>query len=129
MATTITPAILKRRTRCIFTKVNKNEVQDAIDEAVRWLNEPNWGASHFDDGVLYLATHLLEELEGLRLAGLGGGTNAVPAGAVESERLLSWSASYAINKAFEDNALATTVWGRKFIAAQQRIMSVRQLPQ
>lgn len=127
MATTVTPRTLKLRARP-FSDLSDYVVQLAIDEAVRWMDEAQWGPSHYDDGVFYFSCHILEEDAKLNATVAGSSGDAVPAGPVQSEKILSWSISYAVAEggAFDD-ALATTAWGRRFIARRQMIFSDRRI--
>lgn len=123
MATTVTPSTLKARATA-FASFGDSVVQAAIDEATRWTSETEWGSSHYDDGIFYLACHILDEDAALNAAGSGGGGSATPAGPMTSEKLLTWSASWATPDEFND-ALATTGWGRRYISARQRVFSSR----
>lgn len=112
----------------MFAPVRNVDCQAAIDEAVRWTSEPQWGASHFDDGIFYLACHILEESEALAASTPGQSGSAIAPGPVASERILSWSVTYATNSSgVWDDALATTPWGRRYIAARERVFSSRIL--
>ena len=123
MATSLTPSTLKDRARS-FASLSDTVVQTAIDEAVRWINEAAWGA-RFDDGVYYFACHLLEEDAALNAVDAGDGATALPAGPVTAERILSWSAEYATSKDFVEDNLATTSWGRRFIARRKLVFANR----
>lgn len=123
MATTVTPKSLRERAPA-FNTVSDTLVQGAIDEAVRWTSETQWGPSHFDDGVFYLACHILEEDAALSADGLKAGETgaALPPGPVQSEKILTWSVSYAVAEGGSfDDALATTAWGRRYIARRQLV--------
>lgn len=122
MATTVTPSTLKQRAAA-FAALSDSVVQAAINESVRWTSEPQWGASHFDDGVFYLACHILEEDAALNSQQLGGGAST-PAGPKTAEKLLTWSAEWDSPDEFND-ALATTGWGRRYLAARGRVFSTR----
>ena len=128
MATTITPATLKARAPA-FATVRNVTLQVYIDEAVRWVDDVAWGPSHYDDGVFYFACHVLTENAMLNLEGMtpAGSAGSVPAGPITQERILTWSASYATAGAFEDDALSTTAWGRRFIARRDLVFSPRSL--
>ena len=131
MATTVTPCSLRLRAAPIFDQLGDDVIQPAIDEACTYLNEVAWG-SRFDDGVFYLACHILTELEMLKEAAADGGAaataNAVPPGAVSSESILSWRASYAVSEGgVFDDALATTTWGRQYLARCQRVFADRRM--
>ena len=124
MSTAVTPRTLKARAEP-FCSMTDARVQTAIDEAVRWLSEDNWGTSHFDDGVFYLACHILEEDAALNATTAGGAQGALP-GSVESERVLSWSVSYATPQAFV-YGLPPTASGRRFLARRELVFSSRCL--
>jgi len=129
MATTVTPENLNTRSRCAFDDVDPADIQTAIDEACRYISESNWG-SRFDDGVFYLACHILAELGALEEAARDGGAaatvGAVPAGPVMAEKILGWSANYAVSEGgVFDDAFATTSWGRMFLARCSRVFSGR----
>lgn len=124
MATTLTPSGLLTRAR-VFKSVADSEIQAAIDEAERWMCESNWGPSHYNDGVFYLAAHILAENEMLNSVETPAETgDAIAAGPLRSERILSWSASYESASDFDD-AWATTAWGRRFIARRDCVFSAR----
>lgn len=123
MATTVTPSTLKDRAP-VFAEVNASAVQSAIDEATRWVSESQWGPSHYNDGVFYLACHILEESAQLNAEGVTPGTSGdrVAPGPVQSEKILTWSASYSVSEGgVFDDAFATTAWGRQFLARRQLI--------
>lgn len=131
MATSITPDVLRERARGAFDDVDPADVQTAIDEACRYVSEPAWG-SRFDDGIFYLACHILAELAAIEEAAEDGGASAtvgaMPAGPVMSEKILSWSASYAVSEGgVFDDAFATTTWGRMFLARCQRVFADRRM--
>lgn len=131
MTTTITPDILFDRSRDVFSEVDEDCVQLAIDEAVRYVSEVNWGG-RYDDAIFYLACHILCEFAQLELAAVDGGTastgGAIPAGPVMAEKILSWSTSYAVSEGgVFDDAFATTSWGRMFLARESRVFSRRVL--
>lgn len=131
MATSITPKNLRERARGAFDSVDPAAIQQAIDEACRYVSEPNWG-SRFDDGVFYLACHILAEAAALEEAAESGGASAtigaVPSGPVLSERILSWSATYAGTEGgVFDDAFATTSWGRAYLARCNLVFSDRIL--
>ena len=129
MATSLTPATFRVRARGVFDSVEDEEIQLTIDEACRYVSEENWG-ERFDDGVFYMTAHILTELALLESAAGDGGAaasgNAVPAGPVSSESILQWRVSYAVSEggAFDD-ALATTTWGRQYLARCHRVFSNR----
>lgn len=128
MPTTVVPNTIRTRAPA-FAGEDDTTLQAAIDEAVRWINEPAWGASHFDDGVLYLACHILTEDALLKAApDAASQGEAIPAGPLASEKILTWSASYAVSEGgvFAD-ALATTAWGRRFLARRQLVFPSRCL--
>lgn len=123
MPTTVTPSTLKDRAP-VFAEVEAASVQLAIDEAVRWTSETQWGPSHYDDGVFYLACHVLEETSQLNADGVQPGESGdrVAPGPIQRESILNWSASYAVSEGgVFDDAFATTAWGRMFIARRQLI--------
>jgi hypothetical protein len=127
----VTPASLYRRARGAFDGVDEDCVQDAIDEACRYVSEIEWG-SRFDDGVFYLACHILAEAAQIEAAAADGGAaatgGAVPAGPISSESILSWRASYAVSEGgVFDDAFATTTWGRQYLARCHRVFSRRVL--
>lgn len=131
MATSVTPATLRSRSRGAFDEVDEVAIQAAIDEACRYVSEVNWG-SRFDDGVFYLACHILTEIEAMREAAQDGGAaatlGAVPAGPLTRESILDWSASYAVSGGgVFDDAFSTTVWGRQYLARCERVFSNRVL--
>ncbi len=128
MATSITPAEMK--TRCpAWVSESDSELQDAIDEAVRWLNEANWGTTQFDDGVFYLAAHIFTQFLAHKNAAATGQGGAVPPGAASSKRQLSWAVSYAVPPGgFSDADLASTSYGRTFLSRRSLIFSSRVLP-
>jgi len=131
MATSITPDVLYQRSRGVFDSVDSDCVQDAIDEAVRYVSEVNWG-DRYNDGVFYLACHILAESAMLEQAGSDGGPastgGAVPAGPVMSESILSWRTTYSVSEGgIFDDALATTTWGRQYLARSSRVFSRRVL--
>jgi len=128
MATSIDAQALKTRAT-VFAEVPDCDVNAAIDEAVRWVDDVAWGPSHYDDGVFYFACHVLTENAMLNLEGMtpAGSAGSVPAGPITQERILTWSASYATAGAFEDDALSTTAWGRRFIARRDLVFSPRSL--
>ena len=125
MATTVTPGSIKARATA-FVSLSDDVLQLAIDEAVRWISENNWGTSHYDDGVFYLACHIAEQMTSLAAASAGDTTDTLPAGPKDSESLMSWRVSYAVSEggAFDD-ALATTSWGRMYLALRGRVFSPR----
>lgn len=125
MATTVTPVSLKQRATA-FSSMDNEIVQSAINEAVRWIDEAAWGVSHFDDGVFYLACHILDEDAALNSATAGSGADATPAGPLTSEKILGWSASWSSSDDFND-ALATTGWGRRYIARRSLVFSARSI--
>lgn len=123
MATSLTPNGLKDRARS-FSSISDAVVQVAIDEAARWMNETAWG-TRFDDGVFYLACHILEEDAAMNNVDAGDGATALPAGPVTAERILNWSAEYATAKDFIDDDMATTSWGRRFISRRKLVFAGR----
>lgn len=120
-------ATFHTRTRRIFADVDVPCVEDALAEAARWVGEKAW-ANLYEDGIVYFAAHLLTELAqleaGAKTAGAQAGGSAVPAGPVTQERILNWSASYA-TEAFSRDALATTSWGRMYLARRQLVFGSR----
>jgi hypothetical protein len=131
MATSITPDVLYQRSRGVFDSVDSDCVQNAIDEAVRYVSEVNWG-DRYDDGVFYLSCHILAESAMLEQAGTDGGPaatgGAVPAGPVMSESILSWRTTYSVSEGgVFDDGLATTTWGRQYLARSNRVFSRRVL--
>ena len=126
MATTVTVDTLIARAPA-FKAADEACIQFAIDEAVLYTNETNWGAK-FNNGVFYLACHILTESLAFAAAGLEGGVSALPAGGVTSEKIDEWAATYGgLGNAFEGEALATTAWGRSYIARRKTIFSRRIL--
>lgn len=125
----VTPDDLYTRSRGAFNTVDPDDVQLAIDEAERYVSQSNWGA-RADDGVFYLACHILAETAMIVEAADDGGPaatgGAVPAGPVQTEKILSWSASYSVSEGgVFDDEFSTTTWGRQFIARASRVFSNR----
>jgi len=130
MATTVTPGTLRTKAQGAFDSVDDEAIQLAIDEAGRYISAENW-SGRLDDGVFYLACHILAELATVADAAADGGgaaatLGAVPAGPVSTEKILSWSATYSVSEGgVFDDALATTSWGRMFLARESRVFSGR----
>lgn len=129
MATTVTPESLYAKSRGVFDSVDDACVQEAIDEAVRYVSEVDWGC-RYDDGIFYLACHILAEAASIEVAASDGGASAtvgaIPAGPVMSEKILTWSASYSVSEGgVFDDAFATTTWGRQYLARSSRVFSRR----
>lgn len=91
-------------------------VQVFIDQAARRVNATQWG-SRADDGVSYLAAHLLYS------GNLGAGA---PAGAVESERVGDIAVSYAVAD-LPATELASTSYGRRYLDLRSLVFSGRCL--
>jgi len=118
---------LKRRAP-MYAPVPNSDCQLAIDEADRWTSEAQWGLSHYDDGILYLACHILDEAQALASASVGQSGGALQPGPVSSEKILTWSVTYAVSEGGTwDDALATTAWGRKYLALRGRVFTSRIL--
>jgi len=108
-----------------FKCVSPLAIQQGIDEAERSTNRENWGVKA-DDAVFYLAAHLITLNTHLNSLDATGGLSA-PAGPVKSESLLEWSATYETSAALSGEAMATTSWGRIFVAMRRTIFSRRCL--
>jgi hypothetical protein len=119
MATTVTPDTIRTRAPS-FNDLSDAAIQLAIDEAERWMNETEWGPSHYNDGVFYLSCHILEEDAALADTD-GEGGEALPAGPLVAEKILSWSVRYGEGPSAFDDAMATTAWGRRYIARRDCI--------
>ena len=125
MATTVTPQILQARYR-IFAGVEPDVLQASIDRAVNRINEAAFG-SRFDEAVALLPCHLHLEDELLNATeSFLEAPDAIPAGPLMSEKILNWSASVAVseNGAWDDR-LATTSFGRKFLALRKGVFARR----
>lgn len=110
-------------------------VQRFLDAAERRVARDLWGDKG-DDGVLYLAAHLLAEdviANSVQLVDVTGPAGGY-AGVITSESLGPISRSYgakagssftdaAGGNAFADEPLATTVWGKRFVALRREIMA------
>jgi len=120
--TTITPKVLCRRSRGVFDSVDADDIQDAIDEACRNVSQKVF-ASRYDDGVFYFACHILSTLALMAASGSPeASVGAVPPGPIQSEKILSWTGTYAVSEGgVFDDALATTSWGREFLRLQNTV--------
>lgn len=116
-----TPKTFKARLPA-FKCVSNPAVQYGIDEAERCTNRCNWGVKA-DDAVLYQAAHIIALNTQMGKAGAGG--IGVPTGPIKSERLLEWAATYDSVSAFSGAMMATTVYGRHFVAMKRMIFSNR----
>lgn len=114
------------KTSPLFDETCEEDVQSALDSAALYLSEANWG-SRYNDGQFLLAAHFLTELQMLiSSSSIAGSATAIASGGIKSEKIKSWSATYAdSNSAFDDNALSTTSWGRAFIARRNLVFPVR----
>ena len=123
---TVTPKTMKAKASPLFDEVCDEDLQDAINTAVLLVSESNWGA-RYDDGVFFLASHFLTELESLKASGsIAASANAVSSSAIRSEKIKSWSVTYAdVSSSLSDDPLSTTSWGRMFIARRNLVFSCR----
>jgi len=100
-----------------FTSLNDSIIQLCLDAAERRVNLCAWG-DLADDGILYLTGHLLK----LREQG-----DALAAGPVQSERVLSVNASYAIDSSVAASALGSTAYGRYYLDLRSLVFGARKL--
>lgn len=100
-----------------FDPVPIDRVTNAITEAGRRVNTSQWGG-HADDGILYLACHLLKFQE------LGDG---LAAGAMTSKTVGPVSASFATPDVLSRSALGATAYGRYFLDLQSLVFPTRVL--
>lgn len=129
-----TATTFKARSSPAFDAVDDADVDIALDIAESYVSETDWGDSRYHHGVYFLAAHWLTAEEMLKAgngSGVSGGVGSVPAGAVTSEKIKSWSASYASPSAskmtLEEMSLSVTAWGRQFLALRQLVFARRTI--
>jgi len=94
-----------------FASMAESAVQSAIDEAVREVSQSVFG-TRYDDGVKYLAAHLLAVMK--------QGGNA-PSGPVLAEHVGAIGRSYAIPAGITAESLAMTIYGRRYLEIRQQV--------
>lgn len=128
MATTVTPSSFKSRFSPTFDCLTDNQVQAAIDQSVRWLNESCWGECRYDDAVTYLTGHWLTIDAQIQAAGSpAAAATSTSTGAKKSEKLLTWSASWATPGVFESDPFGTTSFGQQFLSLRSLVFCCRVL--
>lgn len=125
---TVTATTFKARFT-VFSAVTDDVVEDAIDEASRWVSVTAYGSQdRADDAIRYLTGHLLSLDAALNGAGsTAGSASAGPSGPIASMGGLSASVSYAIPTNASDDWFATTAWGRRFLSIERRVFAPRTI--
>src|SRR3990172_2719140 len=102
-----------------FDSLSDTVIGLAIAQAARLVNETQWGTTRSDDGVLYLACHILKLLtEG----------DALAPSAVTSESVARVSTGYQQVGAGADSWLAGTAYGRHYLFLAGLVFPDRVLP-
>jgi len=119
------------RAQGVFDSFDESDITSAIEEAERYISQDNW-SGRYCDGVFYLAAHILTVTARIREAGdAASSADAMPAGPMRSEKILSWSASYEVGSGDNDDAVAaalkTTTWGREYLWRCSLVFSCRTL--
>ena len=129
MTTCYTPESFRSKLSPMFDGVCDEAIQEALDDAALFISESNWSA-RYCSGVLLLAAHWVTEFEMLINAGSVAASASAIRGEISSEKIKSWSASYGNGNSggvFDGDALATTSWGKAFIAKRNLIFSCRKM--
>lgn len=98
-----------------FQSVDNGVVTRFINKAELRVNRTEWG-NKADDGVGYLAAHLLKRMQ------QGDGAAAGP---VSSERVGDINVSYGVSEDFKDRELASTVYGRQYLDLCSEVFAAR----
>lgn len=88
-----------------FDALSDTIINLAIAQAERQICEVQWGATRFDDGVLYLSAHILKLLT--------EGDSLAPS-AITSERVAKVAVSYQAVTGGADSWIAGTAYGRYY---------------
>lgn len=125
---TLTVTTLLDKTGDLFSSVCKSDIQDAIDTAESMMSVSAWG-SLYDNGLFLLSCHFVVELQMLTQAGnIHASANAINASPLKMEKIGEWQAAYGGSSnvsPFDGDPLATTSWGRAYIARRDSIFAAR----